>query len=87
MFASGVVNIVTREPRQFTINADARYNPAGRKHFGPEVYSSDNWWDIGRLKAMPPPQTAMAIASPILRVGRRVRGPRRRRGKLDGGHF
>ena len=48
---SGVVNIVTREPRQFTISADARYNPAGRKHFGPDVYSSDNWWDIGRFES------------------------------------
>lgn len=51
---SGVVNIVTREPRQFTINADARFNPAGRKHFGPDVYSSDNWWDIGRFESDTP---------------------------------
>ena len=48
---SGIVNIVTKEPRQLIISADGRYNPAGRKHFGPEVYSSDNWWDIGRFES------------------------------------
>ena len=48
---SGIINVVTKEPRQFTVSADARYNPAGRKHFGPEVYSSENWWDVGRFES------------------------------------
>lgn len=51
---SGIVNVVTREPRQLMISADGRYNPAGRKHFGPDVYSSDNWWDIGRFESDSP---------------------------------
>jgi len=51
---SGIVNIVTREPRQLLISADGRYNPAGRKHFGPDVYSSENWWDVGRFESDSP---------------------------------
>lgn len=47
---SGIVNVITKEPRQFTISADGRYNPAGKKHFGDEVYSSANYWDVGRFE-------------------------------------
>ena len=51
---SGVVNIVTQEPKKWTISTDARYGPPTRKHFGPYVYSKDNYWDVGRFEAFGP---------------------------------
>lgn len=51
---SGVVNFVTKEPSQWLVSSEGTYNPAGRKHFGPNVYSEDNWWDVGRFQSMTP---------------------------------
>ncbi len=51
---SGVVNVVNREPRKWTISAEARYGGPGNKHFGPAIYSPDNWWDVGRFQSMGP---------------------------------
>jgi len=50
----GVVNFVTKEPRSWFVAADATYNPEGKKHFGPSVYSDENWWDVGRFQSFGP---------------------------------
>ncbi len=51
---AGVVNFVTKEPRNWFAASDATFNPAGRKHFGPNLYSDDNWWDVGRFQSFGP---------------------------------
>ena len=48
---SGVVNVITKEPRQWTIAGDGRISPAAKKNFGPAIYSVDNWWDVGRYQS------------------------------------
>ncbi len=50
----GVVNFVTKEPSQFFASAEGTYNPAGKKHFGPNLYSEENWWDVGRFQSNTP---------------------------------
>ena len=50
----GVVNFVTKEPSQFFVSAEGTYNPAGKKHFGPNLYSEENWWDVGRFQSNSP---------------------------------
>ena len=50
----GVVNFVTKEPRSWFVAADATHNAAGKKHFGPDVYSEENWWDVGRFQNFSP---------------------------------
>lgn len=49
---SGVINVVSKEPRQWTIAGDARYEPAHTKNFKAAIFSQDNWWDIGRFQNM-----------------------------------
>ena len=51
---AGVVNFVTKEPTSWFLAADGTYNAAGRKHFGPDVYSDENWWDVGRFQSFSP---------------------------------
>ncbi|NIA11320.1 MAG: TonB-dependent receptor plug domain-containing protein, partial [Nitrospiraceae bacterium] len=52
---SGVVNVVTKNPgRRYNVSFQGNYSPLmgkykGRKHFGPYVYSKDNWWEYGRF--------------------------------------
>ena len=48
---SGVVNVITKEPRQWTVAGDARISPAHTKNFGPAIYSVDNWFDVGRYQS------------------------------------
>jgi outer membrane receptor protein involved in Fe transport len=48
---SGVVNVITKEPRQWTVAGDARISPAATKNFGPAIYSVENWWDVGRYQS------------------------------------
>jgi hypothetical protein len=52
--SGGVVNFVTKEPTNWFVAADATYNAAGRKHFGPDAYSEENWWDVGRFQSNSP---------------------------------
>ena len=51
---SGVINVVNREPRAWTTAGDLRWSPAANKYFGPTMYSTDNWWDVGRFQSMSP---------------------------------
>ncbi|NOY60974.1 MAG: TonB-dependent receptor plug domain-containing protein [Calditrichaeota bacterium] len=52
---SGIVNVVTKNPgKRYNLNFQGSYSPLmgkynGRKHFGPYVYSKDNWWEYGRF--------------------------------------
>jgi hypothetical protein len=50
----GVVNFVTKEPNNFFISSEATYSGPGKKHFGPNLYSEDNWWDVGRFQSDSP---------------------------------
>ena len=45
----GVVNYVTKEPTNYFLSTEANYSDPGKKHFGPNLYSEDNWWDVGRF--------------------------------------
>ena len=55
---AGIVNVVTHTPRsEYFFNMESRLSPLiggedsdypGLKHFGPYVYSDDNWWEYGR---------------------------------------
>lgn len=50
---SGVINIVTKDPKStYSISFEGRFSPAQQKHFGPYIYSKDNWWDYGRFQHM-----------------------------------
>ncbi|MFC1620211.1 carboxypeptidase regulatory-like domain-containing protein [Candidatus Neomarinimicrobiota bacterium] len=53
---SGMINIVKKEGAsdRYTGSFDFRLSPPGRKHFGPDIYSADNWWDVGRFLSMEP---------------------------------
>jgi len=55
---AGIVQMVTRSAQdRYFLNLDTRYSPlwggddpdhAGLKHFGPYIFSNDNWWEYGR---------------------------------------
>ena len=60
----GVVNFVTKEPQDWFVAADATYNAAGKKHFGPNVYSEENWWDVGRFQSFSPTEDRNADGAP-----------------------
>ena len=55
---AGVVNIVNKAPGQkYFVNFEGRMSPLwggddsnypGLKHFGPYIFSNDNWWEYGR---------------------------------------
>jgi hypothetical protein len=48
---SGLVNIVTkRSPERYTGSIKVRYRTPTLKHFGPNMWSKDNWWDFGRFQ-------------------------------------
>ncbi len=51
---SGVVNIVTKEPRALTLSSDLKWSPAAEKYQGAKIYSADNYWDIGRFQSFGP---------------------------------
>ena len=52
---SGIVSVVTKNPgKKYSFNLQTNISPLmgkydGRKHFGPDVYSADNWWEYGRF--------------------------------------
>lgn len=55
---AGIVNVVNRSPKdKYFFNVETRYSPLwggddpdypGLKHFGPYIFSNDNWWEYGR---------------------------------------
>lgn len=48
---SGLVNVVTkRSPDRYTGSIRARYRVPKLKHFGPNMWSKENWWDYGRFQ-------------------------------------
>jgi len=52
---SGMINIVTKSGgSKYNISVDYRNSPAARKHFGPNLFSPDNWWDVGRYLYLEP---------------------------------
>jgi hypothetical protein len=52
---SGVINIITKEGGQeYNFKIDTRLSPAARKHFGPDIYSPENWWYVGRFLSLEP---------------------------------
>jgi len=56
---SGIVNVVTKQPGQkYTLTLETQISPLmggddpdhpGLKHFGPYIYSNDNWYEYGRF--------------------------------------
>jgi outer membrane receptor protein involved in Fe transport len=56
---AGVVNVVTKQPKQtYSISFESQISPLmggddsefpGLKHFGPYIYSNDNWYEYGRF--------------------------------------
>lgn len=52
---AGIINIVTKEgSNEYTGSFSFRYRPKGLKHRGPNIYSEDNYWDVGRFLSMEP---------------------------------
>lgn len=50
---SGMVNVVTKQsPDRYTGSAKVRYRVPGLKHFGPNMWTPENWWDFGRFQHM-----------------------------------
>lgn len=48
---SGLVNIVTkRSTARYAGSVNMRYRVPGLKHFGPNMWTKDNWWDFGRFQ-------------------------------------
>jgi hypothetical protein len=48
---SGLVNVVTkRSPDRYTGSVKMRYRVPNLKHFGPNMWTKDNWWDFGRFQ-------------------------------------
>lgn len=55
----GIVNVVTKDPvKKYFFNFESRMSPLmdgedanykGLKHFGPYIYSNENWWEYGRF--------------------------------------
>ncbi|HYE58826.1 MAG TPA: TonB-dependent receptor [Rhodothermales bacterium] len=51
----GVLNLTTKEDfDRYTGTVRFSYSPAGLKHFGPNAFSADNWWDWGRFQSFAP---------------------------------
>jgi len=47
---SGIVNVVTKKPtKRYTGSFDYKNSPAALKHFGPNAWSNEDWWDWGRF--------------------------------------
>lgn len=52
---SGMINIVTKDGGpNFNLSLDYRVSPTSRKHFGPDLFSRENWWDVGRYLYLEP---------------------------------
>ena len=52
---SGIINMITKEGgSNYSFSIDTRMNPGGKKHFGPKIFSPDNYWWIGRYLSMQP---------------------------------
>jgi len=53
---SGMINILKKDGsrNKYSGSIDYRTSPAQYKHFGPDIYSADNWWDVGRFLSMEP---------------------------------
>jgi len=50
---SGIVNVVTKRSQdRYTGSVKARYREPGLKHFGPNMWTSSDWWDFGRFQYM-----------------------------------
>ena len=50
---SGMVNVVTRRsPDRYTGSVKVRGRTPSEKHFGPNMWTSANWWDFGRFQHM-----------------------------------
>ena len=48
---SGIVNVVSKRSREKYIGSiKLDYSPAALKHFGPNMWTSENWWDFGRFQ-------------------------------------
>ena len=48
---SGILNVVTKQPSDRYIGSvDYKHSPAALKHFGPNAWSNDDWWDWGRFQ-------------------------------------
>ncbi len=52
---AGVINVVTKESqKEYHGSLNARYGPAQQKHFGPNVFSPENEYHVGRFLSMDP---------------------------------
>ncbi|UCE05083.1 MAG: carboxypeptidase-like regulatory domain-containing protein, partial [bacterium] len=52
---SGLINIVTKEGGDRLVGSmNVRYRSSGLKHRGPNIYSPDNYWDVGRYLSLEP---------------------------------
>ena len=52
---SGMINIVTKDGGQkYSGSIDYRVSPSSKKHFGPDLFSPNNWWDVGRYLYLEP---------------------------------
>lgn len=50
---SGVVNIVSKRSKTgYHGSFNLRNSPPALKHFGPNMWTKDNWWDYGRFQHM-----------------------------------
>ena len=51
---SGMINIVKKDGSRtdYSGSLNIRTSPADYKHFGPDLYSPENWWDVGRFLSM-----------------------------------
>ena len=75
---SGLVNVVTkRSPERYTGSVKMRYRVPGLKHFGPNMWSKDNWWDYGRFQHY----SAVEGAKYVNELGDTVKSWRNERGE------
>jgi hypothetical protein len=50
---SGIVNVVTKQsPDRYTGSVKITERTPGLKHFGPNMWTSGDWWDFGRFQNM-----------------------------------
>ncbi|MBU4443896.1 TonB-dependent receptor [bacterium] len=63
---SGIINIATKDPKSaYSVSLEIRTSPAQQKHFGPYIYSKDNWWDYGRFQYMETIADTLAVPVPL----------------------
>ena len=52
---SGMINVVTKDGGpKYNLSGNYRISPTARKHFGPDLFSPENWWDVGRYLSLGP---------------------------------